>query len=80
MIDAGTNKSGKALSQRFREEGIGRIDLLIITHFDKDHVGGADKILDAASVGEVLPGSMRPGSPLPLTRWSRDWEMADVIL
>ena len=57
MIDAGTNKSGKALSQRFREEGIGRIDLLIITHFDKDHVGGADKILDAASVGEVLlPG------------------------
>ncbi len=34
----------------------------------------------AASVGEALPGSMRPGSPLPLTRWSRDWEMADVIL
>ena len=54
MIDAGTNKAGKTLAQRFRRSGIDTIDLLIITHFDKDHVGGADKILEACTVRQVL--------------------------
>ena len=47
LIDAGTNKGGKKLAERFAEEGIERLDAMIITHFDKDHVGGADKILKA---------------------------------
>ena len=34
--------------------GIERLDLLIITHFDKDHVGGADKILENIEVARVL--------------------------
>ena len=54
LIDAGTNKAGKALAQRFRKEGIDRIDLMIITHFDKDHVGGADQILEECGVAQVL--------------------------
>ena len=54
LIDAGTNKNGKALAQRFRKEGVEDIDLMIITHFDKDHVGGADQILDECSVARVL--------------------------
>ncbi len=47
LIDAGTNKGGKKLAERFAEEGIERLDAMIITHFDKDHVGGADKIRKA---------------------------------
>ncbi|MBR1408667.1 MAG: MBL fold metallo-hydrolase [Clostridia bacterium] len=54
LIDAGTNKVGKALAQRFRKEGVDRIDLMIITHFDKDHVGGADQILEECEVARVL--------------------------
>ena len=54
LIDAGTNKNGKALVKRFSEEGITRIDLMIITHFDKDHVGGADKVLEELSVARVV--------------------------
>ena len=54
LIDAGTNKAGKQLAERFAQEGIDRIDLMIITHFDKDHVGGADKILEGVEVGGVL--------------------------
>ena len=50
LIDAGTNKGGKKLAERFAEEGIERLDAMIITHFDKDHVGGADKILESVSV------------------------------
>ena len=38
----------------FSEHGIDTLDYLIITHFDKDHVGGADKILDAVKVKRVL--------------------------
>lgn len=33
----------------------------------------------AASVGEQAAGSLLSGSPLPLTRWSRDWRMLGVI-
>ena len=54
LIDAGENGDGKALAAAIRARGIGRLDLLIITHFDKDHVGGADKILENIEVARVL--------------------------
>lgn len=54
LIDCGTNKGGKALAERFGEAGIDEIDTLIITHYDKDHVGGADKILESVSVRQVI--------------------------
>ena len=53
LIDAGTNKGGKALVSRFKKEKIDRIDVMIITHYDKDHVGGADKVLEDIDVGVV---------------------------
>jgi len=54
LIDAGTNKGGKKLVSRFEEEGVDRIDLMLITHYDKDHVGGADKILESVQVDAVV--------------------------
>ncbi len=54
LIDTGTNKGGKALVERFEKEGIREIDTLIITHYDKDHVGGADKILEDVTVKQVI--------------------------
>ena len=54
LIDTGTNKGGKALVQRFEKAGIDAIDTLIITHYDKDHVGGADKILEEITVRQVI--------------------------
>lgn len=54
LIDTGTNKGGKQLVKRFEEEGIDFIDLLLITHYDKDHVGGADKILEDIRVDTVV--------------------------
>lgn len=54
LIDCGTNKGGKALAERFQKEGIDEIDTLIITHYDKDHVGGADKVLDSVAVRQVI--------------------------
>ena len=54
LIDCGTNKGGKALAERFQKEGVDAIDTLIITHYDKDHVGGADKILESVAVRQVI--------------------------
>lgn len=54
LIDAGTNKMGKGIVAFLKERGIGRVDVLFITHFDKDHVGGADQVLNALPVDLVI--------------------------
>ena len=33
----------------------------------------------AESVGERVVGHMVPGSPAPLIRWSKDWELMDIV-
>ncbi len=54
LIDAATNKEGKELAKRFQDAGIERIDVMIITHYDKDHVGGADQLMEDFPVGQVV--------------------------
>ena len=54
LIDAGTKDFGDELIAYLEREGINHIDYLIITHFDKDHVGGAGKVIKSISVGTVL--------------------------
>jgi competence protein ComEC len=43
--------------------GVGRIDLLMLSHGDTDHVGGADALL-AAYPDTALSSSLAPGHPL----------------
>ena len=54
LIDAATNKEGKKLVERFEKEGVSHLDMMIITHYDKDHVGGADQVLESIGVGTVV--------------------------
>jgi beta-lactamase superfamily II metal-dependent hydrolase len=54
MIDAGENKHGTAIADYLTKRGIDTIDYLIITHFHKDHVGGADTIIRNFDVKEVI--------------------------
>ena len=54
LIDTGESGFGKTILEKLRELGIYRLDYLLITHFDKDHVGGAKKILSEIPVGTVL--------------------------
>ena len=54
LIDAGEKGFGKTILAYLEEKGIRRIDCLIVTHFDKDHVGGAAKILNSIPVDRVL--------------------------
>ena len=54
LIDAGLNKYGKRIVSFLQESGVERLDALIVTHFDKDHVGGADKVLAGVKVDRLL--------------------------
>lgn len=53
MIDTGLRKNADELIEALDELGVDKIDVLIISHFDKDHVGGAAEILRACDVGIV---------------------------
>lgn len=54
VIDAGEEEDGAELVEFFEEQEISEVDILIITHFDKDHVGGADTLVEAMEIGEVI--------------------------
>lgn len=54
LIDAGEEDDGQEISDYITNLGIKSIDTMIITHFDKDHVGGADTVLENIPVTEVI--------------------------
>lgn len=54
LIDCGESGFGKTILDYMDGHGIEKLDYLIITHFDKDHVGGAKKILESLDVDTVL--------------------------
>ena len=54
LIDTSFDDQADVLLDYFADHGIDTLDYLIITHFDKDHVGGADKILESVSVARVI--------------------------
>ena len=54
LIDSGESGQGKEILNFLEEKGITEIDTLILTHFDKDHVGGAAKVLKGIPVRRVL--------------------------
>lgn len=54
MIDTGENGDGKDLVSRMQKLGIEKLDLLILTHFDKDHIGGADAIIKALPIDRII--------------------------
>src|SRR5690606_18649582 len=52
LVDTGADPS--LLDDCLATLGVARIDLLVLTHFDLDHVGGVDAI--AGRVGQVVVG------------------------
>ncbi len=54
LIDCGESENGKEIVQYLKEKGFSKLDCLILTHFDKDHVGGAAKVLKSLQVQRVL--------------------------
>ena len=53
VIDTGNKGDGKKIEKFLAAQGIGRIDALIISHFDKDHVGGAARLINRMEIGRI---------------------------
>ena len=54
MIDTGEEELTSEILNYFRNNNINKLDYLIITHFDKDHVGSAANIINNIEVSNVL--------------------------
>jgi len=49
-----------------RKNGVSHLDLLLVTHFHRDHIGGLKRVLEAVSVGRVLTTYVPPKNGGPL--------------
>ena len=54
VIDTGKKDDGEELVSFLEDQGCTKVDTLIITHFDKDHVGGAATLVNSIDIGQVL--------------------------
>ncbi|MCA9767045.1 MAG: MBL fold metallo-hydrolase, partial [Carnobacterium sp.] len=54
LIDTGLKSNKKALSLKLQALKVRKIDYLVLTHPDKDHIGAASYILDEFDVGELI--------------------------
>lgn len=54
IIDCGEEEDGLEVLKYLEGQGISEVDVLMITHFDKDHVGGADTVVEGIPVKRVI--------------------------
>ncbi|HBF9222722.1 TPA: MBL fold metallo-hydrolase [Clostridioides difficile] len=62
MIDTGEYKNGKQIVDRLKEKGINTLDYLILTHLDKDHIGGVDSVLSSVKVKNIIQANYKKDS------------------
>lgn len=53
LIDAGNNDKEELMLKYLRHYGVKRLDIVIGTHPDADHIGGLDKVIDHLDIGKV---------------------------
>ncbi len=53
LIDAGNNDKEQVMLDALKSYGISRLDIVIGTHPDADHIGGLDKVIDQHEVGRI---------------------------
>ena len=76
------NGGNRVILPYLRARGIGRLDVMVVSHSDTDHSGGAREILATLPVGQVL-SSLPAGHPLTRERHvhcaaGQNWEWEGV--
>lgn len=62
LIDAGEKGAGSTVVNYLRDHGVNRLDYVIATHADADHIGGMRTVLDEFPVGKFLMAYMPEGA------------------
>lgn len=67
LIDAAENQSADTVVSSLRSHGITRLDYVIATHADADHIGGMDEVVNTFPIGTFLMATM-PEEATPTTK------------
>lgn len=62
LIDAGENGDGDRILAFLQEKGIERLDYVIATHADSDHIGGMRTVVEQIPIGKYIMAFMPKGS------------------
>lgn len=62
LIDTGLEETSEQLTMKLKQLGVTKIDYLLLTHNDKDHIGGAAKILENFEVKTLLESTNEQGT------------------
>jgi len=64
LVDCGGASGGRRV-RALRREGVGRLDVLVLSHADSDHAGALEEILSDLPVGEIwVPDRLWHNTPL----------------
>lgn len=79
LIDTGEDDDAPKIVEELEELGITRISSLIITHYDKDHMGGAAYVLEHIPVDRVIqPGYPKTGDRFEVYKEAVEMYAGDV--
>lgn len=53
LVDAGDNKYGKGVVSHLQNLGVKKLDYVVGTHPDADHIGGLDNVIASLDIGKV---------------------------
>ena len=70
LIDGGNNGAGDEVVSYLTPYIDGKLDYLIATHPDADHVGGLDAVLEAFEVGEVIDSGRKSDTDTYKDYWA----------
>ena len=79
LVDSGDNFTGDDVVKYIKNLGIDKIDIFLITHFHRDHAGGAHKIISSLDVKKIVCHKFSDLSTMQERFWYIDMSISRSI-
>ena len=80
LIDCGTKDDADIILSTLRAQGVRKLDKLIVTHYDKDHIGAAADVLKAVDVVQVIQPPYTGNTGSNYDRYKAALPFADSVI